>query len=181
MRGVVYAAWEIILLLAIALLIGFILGWILRRVLYDTNVSRLEAQLQEARSESVALADSVAGYRSRIEELEEQLADQEQDPSPPAPPSKDEAIARVAEIAARTAGDGPVVDDDLEEIHGVGPKIAGLLRGMGITSFAQVAGFEGDDIAYVAAALEAFSGRIERDDWMASAAALHAEKYGSVS
>jgi predicted flap endonuclease-1-like 5' DNA nuclease len=178
MRGVVYAAWEIILLLAIALLIGFVLGWILRRVLYDTNVSQLEAQLQQARSESGGLADAVAAFRSRIAELEQQAADREPEPAP-APPSKEEAIAKVAEIAARTAGEGPAVHDDLERIHGIGPKIAGLLRDMGITSFAQVARFETDDIAYVAAALEAFPGRIERDDWMSSAAALHTDTYGT--
>jgi NADH-quinone oxidoreductase subunit E len=70
------------------------------------------------------------------------------------------------------------VEDDLQRIHGIGPTIAGLLRGMDITSFRQIARFEPDDVAYVAAALDAFPDRIGRDDWMSCAARLHEEKYG---
>ena len=84
----------------------------------------------------------------------------------------------MAEIARRTAGEGPVSDDDLKRVKGIGPKIEGILKGLGITSFQQIARFEQDDIAYVSAALDAFPGRIERDDWMGKAAALHREKYG---
>ncbi len=94
-------------------------------------------------------------------------------------PDKEEATARVAEIAARTAGDGPAVDDDLKRVHGIGPKLERLLKGMGITSYRQIAAFRDDDIAYVTAALDAFPGRIERDDWMSSAAREHEKKYGS--
>ena len=93
-------------------------------------------------------------------------------------PSRDDAVAAMAEVAARTAGTGPRVDDDLKKIHGVGPKLERLLKQMGITSFAQVARFEANDIATVTAALDAFPGRIERDDWMSSAAEEHEKKYG---
>ena len=95
-----------------------------------------------------------------------------------APPAKDDAVAQMAEIAARTAGDGDVVEDDLKKIHGVGPKLEQLLKSLGITSFRQVARFEPADIAVVTAALDAFPGRIERDDWMSSAAEQHEAKYG---
>ena len=49
---------------------------------------------------------------------------------------------------------------------------------MDVTSFRQVANFTLDDIQYVTAALDAFPGRIERDDWMGSAADEHVKKYG---
>ena len=97
--------------------------------------------------------------------------------APIPPPTKEQALARIADVAARTAGAGPVPDDDLKEIHGVGPKLEQTLKGFGITSFRQIANFQPGDIAVVTAALNAFKGRIERDDWMASAAALHLEKY----
>jgi len=93
-------------------------------------------------------------------------------------PDKEEATARVAEIAARTAGEGPVSDDDLKRVHGIGPKLERLLKDMGITSYRQIAGFRDDDIAYVAVAIESFPGRIQRDDWMSSAASEHERKYG---
>jgi predicted flap endonuclease-1-like 5' DNA nuclease len=92
-------------------------------------------------------------------------------------PSKEEGLARIGEIAARTAGDDPIADDDLTKVHGVGPKLERTLKGLGITSFRQIANFQKDDIAFVTAALDAFKGRIERDDWMSSAAAEHMKKY----
>jgi predicted flap endonuclease-1-like 5' DNA nuclease len=49
---------------------------------------------------------------------------------------------------------------------------------MGITSFRQVARFTPEDVAIVNEALDVFPGRIERDDWMASARELHREVYG---
>jgi predicted flap endonuclease-1-like 5' DNA nuclease len=94
-----------------------------------------------------------------------------------AAPSKEEGLARIAEIASRTAGDGPAVDDDLKKVHGIGPKLEKTLKGLGITSFRQIANFQASDISYVTAALDAFKGRIERDDWMSSAAEEHGKKY----
>ena len=93
-------------------------------------------------------------------------------------PDKETATAMMAEIATRTRGTGRRVEDDLKLIHGVGPKLDGLLKSMDITSYRQVALFTSDDIAYVTAALDAFPGRIERDDWMSSAAEQHELKYG---
>lgn len=84
----------------------------------------------------------------------------------------------MSEVAARTAGDGPVADDDLKKVHGIGPKLEQTLKDLGITSFKQIANFRAEDVALVTAALDAFKGRIERDDWMGSAAEQHMSKYG---
>jgi predicted flap endonuclease-1-like 5' DNA nuclease len=291
MRGVAYAAIEIIVLIVLAAIIGLLLGWILRKFLYDVDVSALEARITAAeRARRVAEADAVtaraevgslegrleaaeqaaadAGERAgsltadldaalqdastkeaalgrlevelaaigalrdqaearaarvaelevlvveresadheRLAQLEEALRDaraaheacaarlDERDsriarleaaasrevgagPAMSGPPSRDEAVAAMAAIASRTAGGGPRADDDLKKIHGVGPKLERLLKSMGITSFAQIARFEAGDIATVTAALDAFPGRIERDDWMSSAAGEHEKKYG---
>lgn len=97
---------------------------------------------------------------------------------PAAPGTAAEARRQVAAIAARTAKGAEAPYDDLELVHGIGPKIEKLLYSMGITSFRQVARFERDDIAIVSAALEVFPDRIERDDWMASAREQHRRQYG---
>jgi predicted flap endonuclease-1-like 5' DNA nuclease len=137
------------------------------------RVAALEAEFATAASVAAALPDAsetepeVMGLAQEPESVVVKQAD----------PSKEEGLARLAEIAARTAGDGPVADDDLKKVHGVGPKLEGTLKGLGITSFRQIANFQKDDIAYVTAALGAFKGRIERDDWMSSAAEEHANKY----
>ena len=165
----------------------------------DVDRTGLEASLASANSDLTSTQHERDDLARRLAALETehaacaeraaQPAPQEPAPAVPAPiaevpaspgdlPDKDVAVAKVAEIAARTRGEGPVVDDDLKKIHGVGPKIEGLLKGMDVTSFRQVANFTLDDIQYVTAALDAFPGRIERDDWMGSAADEHVKKYG---
>lgn len=94
-------------------------------------------------------------------------------------PDQQTALASMAEVVARTSGGEPATDDDLKRIHGVGPKLETLLKGMGITSYLQVSNFTAADISTVTAALDAFPGRIERDDWVGSAASLYADKYAS--
>jgi len=167
------------------------------------TVEKLEQDLAEARLEAVALQQRVtelesavaecAGRRDELESQVEELAAarisgevaEETGPAPefPAPsdreaPSQEEGLERIAEIAARTAGAGPRADDDLKKVHGIGPKLERTLKDLGISSYRQIANFEADDISYVTAALDAFKGRIERDDWMGSAAAEHMKKYG---
>lgn len=63
--------------------------------------------------------------------------------------------------------------DDLKLISGVGPKLEKVLNSLGIWTFGQVAVWSPNEIAWVDDYLQ-FKGRIERDDWMAQAAALAA-------
>jgi predicted flap endonuclease-1-like 5' DNA nuclease len=142
-------------------------------------VPSLRAELDEAIAERKDLLKAVAGLegdletaQARADQLEVELA-----AIPKPPPTRDEAIAGMAEIAARTRGDTPVRDDDLKRIHGIGPKLEQTLKGLGITSFRQVANFEPDDIVIVSTAIGAFKGRIERDDWIAGAAEEHQKEY----
>jgi predicted flap endonuclease-1-like 5' DNA nuclease len=147
------------------------------------EMARLEGRVSE-------LEDLLAARDERIVELEAGMRRAPEVPQPPGKetetrqpsvadvaPSKEEGIARIAEIAARTAGDAPPADDDLKKVRGIGPKLERTLKDLGITSFRQIANFQPEDIAYVTAALSAFKGRIERDDWMGGAAHEHEKKY----
>lgn len=72
----------------------------------------------------------------------------------------------------RPAGiDRPVAVDDLKLISGVGPKIEGILHTLGIFTFAQVASWKKAERDWMDGYL-AFSGRIDRDDWVGQAKAL---------
>ncbi len=85
-----------------------------------------------------------------------------------------EAEAPAAEAAA---DEGPLYEtpegepDDLKLISGVGPVLEGKLHELGITKFAQIAGFSKEDIDRVDDRLN-FKGRIERDDWIKQATDL---------
>ena len=112
-------------------------------------------------------------------EDDEAVAEPPSQKTPDTPPAGDPsgAAGRMSEIAERTAGGKSLAVDNLKKIHGVGPKIEKLLKELGITSFLQVANLTPDDIETVTEALDAFPGRIERDDWVGSADKLYREKY----
>src|SRR6185312_415972 len=65
----------------------------------------------------------------------------------------------------------PRKPDDLKLISGVGPKLEQVLNGLGVWSFAQIAGWTVEEIAWVDDYL-AFGGRIGRDEWLKQAKAL---------
>lgn len=62
--------------------------------------------------------------------------------------------------------------DDLKVIKGVGPFIEQKLNALGIYTFAQVSRFNDPLIKKITKILEAFPGRIKRDDWIGQAAEL---------
>lgn len=65
----------------------------------------------------------------------------------------------------------PANPDDLKLISGVGPKLEGVLHGLGIYTYAQVASWKKTERDWVDNYLK-FKGRIERDDWVKQAKAL---------
>lgn len=84
-------------------------------------------------------------------------------------PAKPKAAAK-----AKPAKQKPsvvTVPDDLKQIKGVGPQLEAKLNAIGITSFAQISKWTKKDQANFNEQLS-FSGRIERDDWVAQAKVL---------
>jgi len=64
--------------------------------------------------------------------------------------------------------------DDLKRIKGVGPKLEALLHSLGVTSYAQIAGWSEEDVDRIDAQLGTFAGRIRRDSWIEQAKLLAA-------
>lgn len=65
----------------------------------------------------------------------------------------------------------PETPDDLKLISGVGPKLEQVLNGLGVWTYAQIAAWQPEEVAWVDDYLQ-FKGRIDRDDWIAQAGAL---------
>lgn len=88
----------------------------------------------------------------------------------PPPVAPEPAAAPAAPIHAVPAGPA----DELTRMKGVGPKVAALLNGLGITRFDQIAAWTEADVARIDAELGAFKGRITRDQWVEQAGLLAA-------
>ena len=86
--------------------------------------------------------------------------------------AEEPATEATSEVVAEAVETAPVADaaggDELTEINGIGPVIAGKLKDIGITTFKQIAEFTAEDIERVDAELN-FKGRIEREEWIAQA------------
>ena len=63
------------------------------------------------------------------------------------------------------------VGDDLKLVKGIGPQNEGLLHGLGIWHFDQIASWTDEHARWVGSYL-AFPGRIEREDWVSQAKTL---------
>jgi NADH-quinone oxidoreductase subunit E len=69
------------------------------------------------------------------------------------------------------AMDKPETPDDLKAISGIGAKIETVLNGLGIWTYAQIAAWSREEVAWVDDYLS-FTGRIGRDNWIEQAATL---------
>ena len=109
-----------------------------------------------------------------------------------APKAKAEKVKKAKAQPApkeKAAEPAPVssIPENLELIKGLGPKVNTLLKGLGVTSFAQVASWTAADVSEIDAKLGAFAGRITRDNWIDQAQLLAAgdvagfeQKYGAL-
>ncbi|MFT5005927.1 MAG: large subunit ribosomal protein L21 [Paracoccaceae bacterium] len=84
----------------------------------------------------------------------------------PAKAAPKKAAPKKAAAAKPAAG-----SDDLKLLSGVGPALEKKLVAGGVTTFAQIAAWNADDIAAMDEKLS-FKGRIEREGWVAQAAEL---------
>lgn len=103
-------------------------------------------------------------------------------PEPVVPAAAEPDIPISPAITSTAAG-----PDDLLKLKGVGPKLNTLLIELGVTRFAQIAGWNDSDIAAIDARLGNFKGRPVRDQWVDQAKYLAAgdtagfeAKYGKI-
>ena len=172
-----YLIAQILVCLVVAFALGLLLGWLLWAGRRETTV----AQVDEGEIEAA---------RQRIRTLEADLADcravdpptfvnppptTPPDPPPVAPPPSPSGSGGVLGFGPPAAAP----TDDLKVISGIGPVIEKQLAGLGILTYAQIAGFSESDVQRVGEALGVFSGRIAREDWIAQAQRLAGPGFGA--
>ena len=85
-------------------------------------------------------------------------------PAPPPPAPAPEPVAETPPAPAPEPQPAPAAKaDNLQLLKGVGPKMAALLNGLGVTRFQQIADWTDADVAAIDPQLGAFQGRIARD------------------
>jgi predicted flap endonuclease-1-like 5' DNA nuclease len=189
----IYLIVQIFILLLLAGLLGLILGWYLTRISAAHAHANLRGRLRtvegdarELRAELDAMttAKNNADIERRL--LSDELADMRarRDAAERSTDSAESIAAlqreleqcRESLVAAAAGGASEKGEaDDLQQIKGIGPKIAGILHELGIQRFEQIAVWSPEKVDWVNERLR-FKGRIEREEWIPQARALMAAR-----
>ena len=185
MIELIEANWLLILL---AVLVGFVVAWFLLSGSRKTRITREDTGEEPGNARrNQALIDAPPAAAKDTASPPEPEDKPEPAPSP-APPPVATPRAEPAAAAASLGGAGAAVNtavsqeeagqaapegaDDLTRLKGVGPKLAAQLNTLGVTSFAQIAGWSEAEIDRIDDQLGRFKGRIRRDNWIEQAKLL---------
>jgi predicted flap endonuclease-1-like 5' DNA nuclease len=170
-----------------ALVVGLVLGWLLRSTSALRQVSRarrqerssVQQELDDLRSR-VALEEELRLERNRLRHdnalLREQLASQPVETGEASAEHNDaveqvESLTPDLEEGARVLG-RRLSSDDLQVINGIGPVIEGLLNGVGIRSWADLAAADIDTLTSTLADAGSRFARYDPTSWPEQALAL---------
>lgn len=168
------------ILLAIAFLIGCLIGYWLRSTFSDegsqvgTTLADVDPDspaaeaLREATFEREAVISPERRAATPIRAQSQATAALSKEPASTIGKSSRKPKKAAARKARKASSSGK---DNLKKIKGIGPKIEKKLNAIGVTTFAQIAEWKESDSKEIGEKL-AFPGRIEREEWVDQAKTL---------
>jgi predicted flap endonuclease-1-like 5' DNA nuclease len=194
------ATLEILSLLLVAAIIGYVTAWLYYKSVYKKIIKIIKSENEEFRTRifNINAENSILQKSLQIKDVElEHLtlevkalkalhteAIHEKDDmelknirTEQLLYEKDEALVNIAQrrhlLNYISFGTAILADkDDLKMISGIGPFIEERLHALDIYTFNQISKFSAKDIETINDAIEYFSGRIERDEWVSQAREL---------
>lgn len=157
-----YLLTQMFLYLLIAFLLGLLLGWLLWRYgqASSGDIDTLHAENKRLRSD----LDACAAKTARLEAQAEA--------SRAAPVAAATPNIEAAKKPEGLKGPRNGKADELQLIHGVGPKMEKMLHGLGYYHFDQIGNWTAEEMIWVDNNLEGFNGRATRDKWQPQARML---------
>jgi predicted flap endonuclease-1-like 5' DNA nuclease len=186
--------------LLVAAIIGYITAWLYYRSVYIKRIKAIESDKHELNSKADKLKAERNSLHKNLIEKDDQIenltlevnalkalhaeAVQETDDmtlknkrTEQLLYEKDEALHQITQrrhlLDYKSFGTATIAQkNDLKMISGIGPFIEERLHALDIYTFRQISKFTARDIDTIDDAIEYFSGRIERDEWVAQAREL---------
>jgi predicted flap endonuclease-1-like 5' DNA nuclease len=194
------ATFEIIFMLLGSAIIGYLTAWFFYKAVYEKRINVIESEKHELNNRIVNLDAEIFILKKNLSEKEEEKeqlnlevralkalhAEAVNETDNMALKNKrneqllyekDEALVNIAQrkhlLDYKSFGIASDAEkDDLKMISGIGPFIEERLHALDIYTFRQISKFTPQDIDTINDAIEYFSGRIERDEWVAQALEL---------
>lgn len=129
----------------------------------DTTLAAAGEVAVAAEAAAEAVAETVTEAALEIVEAVAEAA-----PEPVAEAIAETVAAVTPEPVAEAPVEAPKLADDLTRIVGIGPKLAASLAERGVTTFAQIAGWQAAELDAFDKAMD-LKGRAVRDAWVAQA------------
>jgi len=154
------ATFEIILMLSGSAIIGYLTAWLFYKVVYEKKIKIIESEKHELNNRIVNLDAEIFNLKEDLSNKDKEIGDL--------------IMAHISErkhmLDYKSFGIASESEkDDLKMISGIGPFIEERLNALDIYTFRQISNFSPQDIETINDAIEYFSGRIERDEWVAQA------------
>ena len=188
---------EIVIWMVLAALLGVLVGWALATAIGNRRRRAMRARADERNREFAIGRDVIepqhdeepgawaegtatAGLASVTSENPQLAFDEIDDDREPPAEAPQAAFFDVPAVRGSHASAEAIFDedDDLEAIHGVGPKLATLLRANGVRTFREIAAWGDAEIDAFSEQLPDFTERIREERWVESAREQHERKYG---
>jgi predicted flap endonuclease-1-like 5' DNA nuclease len=191
---------EILLLLMVAAIIGYMTSWLYYKSIYKKRIKVLESERHEFNNHIINMNADVSNLKRSLGEKHLEIeylkmdvnalkalhkeAVNETDDMNLKMKRAEKLLYEQDETLAQLLNDRYLLDyksfgiateaekDDLKMISGIGPLIEGRLHTLDIFTFRQISKFTPRDIEAINKAIIYFSGRIEKDEWVAQAKEL---------
>lgn len=157
------ATFEIITMLLGSAVIGYLTAWLYSKSIYEKRIKIIESDKHELNNRIVNLDGIIVDLNKSIKEKDEEI--------------RLLVLAQLSQhkhlLDYSSFGTATIAEkDDLKMISGIGPFIEERLNAVDIYTFRQISKFTAKDIETMNVAIVYFSGRIERDEWVAQAREL---------
>jgi predicted flap endonuclease-1-like 5' DNA nuclease len=157
------AALEIISLLLVAAIIGYVTAWLYYRSVYEKKLKTVESEKHELNNRIVNLNGEIVDLHKKLDDKDKEIELIYLDSL-----SQHKHLLDYNSFGQASFGE----KDDLTMISGIGPVIEKRLNSVEIYTFRQISRLTPGDIKILNDTIIYFSGRIDRDEWVSQAQEL---------
>ena len=162
------ATIEIISLLVVAGIIGYVTAWLYTKSIYNKKLEAVESDKHELNNRIVNLDAEIFNLKKNLEEKDIEIVQLVMDYKALVHVAQRKHLLNYESFGTATEAE----KDDLRMISGIGLVNEASLNALDIYTFKQISKFTSQDIDSINKAIIYFSGRIERDQWVAQAIEL---------
>lgn len=171
------ATIEILLLLLVAAIIGYVTAWLFYKSVYVRKIKIIETDREELKIKIVNLNADKSNLQKSLAEKEKNIEHLNMEVSALNTLQEEAVHYSIAEkkhhLDYESFGTATEAEkDDLKMISGIGEVMEYRLNSLNIYTFLQISKFTPKDIDTLNDTIIYFSGRIERDEWVAQAREL---------